>query len=65
LQNSEKMTDNGPEAPHIPIHDKKTTHHPPPDSHPVIGEESGNPFELILSVRDSKSGKRGVMRHLL
>jgi hypothetical protein len=57
LQNNEEMTDAGREALRIPIHDTKPTHHPPPDSHPVIGVESCNPFELILHIRDSKSGK--------
>jgi hypothetical protein len=58
LQNNEKMTNAGREALRISIRDTKPTHHPPPDSHPVISTESRNPLELILHIRDSKSGKR-------
>ncbi|MHB9293749.1 hypothetical protein Holit_02879 [Hollandina sp. SP2] len=63
LQNNEKMTDAGRMALRIPIHDEKPTHHPLPESHPVITTESKNPFELILHIRDSKTGKRARPEH--
>ncbi|MHB9294268.1 hypothetical protein Holit_03394 [Hollandina sp. SP2] len=63
LQNNEKMTDAGRKALRIPIHDEKPTHHPLPESHPVITTESKNPFELILHIRDSKTGKRARPEH--
>ncbi|MDR2394614.1 MAG: hypothetical protein LBD93_10745 [Treponema sp.] len=47
----------------IPIHDQKPTPHPLPDSHPVITVESKNPFELILHIHDSASGKRAKPEH--
>ncbi|MDR1072804.1 MAG: hypothetical protein LBL45_03920 [Treponema sp.] len=64
LQNNEKMTDALRRAAGIPIYDTKPTHHPPPDSHPVITVESRNPFELILRIRDSESGKRAKPEHV-
>jgi hypothetical protein len=63
LQNNEKMTDQGRKALGILIHDQKPTHHPLPDSHPVITTGSNNPFELILHIHDSKSGKRAKPEH--
>ena len=63
LQNNEKMTNKGREALRIPIHDTKPTHHPAPDSHPVLSASSKNPFELILDIRDSASGKRARPAH--
>ncbi|MDR3115432.1 MAG: hypothetical protein LBU25_07925 [Treponema sp.] len=63
LQNNEKMTDNLRRAAGLPVHDWKPTHHPPPDSHPVITVRSKNPFELILHIHDSVSGKRAKPEH--
>jgi hypothetical protein len=63
LQNNEKMTDNGREALRIPIYDKTPTHHPPPDSHPIITSSSKNPYELMLHIHDSESGKRAKPEH--
>jgi hypothetical protein len=63
LQNNEKMTDHGRKALGIPIHDQTPTHHPLPDSHPVITVESKNPFERILHIHDSASGKRARPNH--
>lgn len=63
LQNNEKMTDTLRRAVGIPIHDTKPTHHPLPDTHPVITISSKNPFELILHIQDSGSGKRAKPEH--
>jgi hypothetical protein len=64
LQNNEKMTDVLRRAAGIPVHDTKPTHHPPPDSHPVITASWRNPFELALRIHDSKSGKRGKPKYV-
>ncbi|MDR1867488.1 MAG: hypothetical protein LBQ77_04380 [Treponema sp.] len=53
------VTDADKKSMDLPLHDKKPTPHPAPDTHPIISTESKNPFELILHIHDSESEKRG------
>jgi hypothetical protein len=64
LQNNEAMTDDMRREIGIPVHDTTPTHHPPPDSRPVITTSSNNPFEIILHIHDSATGKRGKPDHV-
>jgi hypothetical protein len=59
LENNEKLTKEDLWALGLPVHDTTRTPRKPPDSHPVITTSSNNPFEVILHIHDSKTGKRG------